>query len=91
MTTNTFKLKAPTVQAIEVTDLIKQTPDVANLIGSQAYQVKIASQQQGVSEATFIRTNSADITVKEGQVVSVETGTPTVWDSKDFYALYETV
>lgn len=86
MTANTFKQKAPTVQAIEVTDVLVQSADVANLIRSQAYQVDVAAK-----ESTFVLNGAPALAVKEGQVVSWLDGAAIAWDAEDFYAQYETV
>lgn len=89
MTTKTFKQKAPTVQAIEVTDILSQSAEVANLIGSKAFQVDVSAK-----EATFVLDDSTDIikiVVAEGRIVSFSEGVPAVRDASDFYAMYEQV
>lgn len=86
MTTKTFKQKAPTVQAIEVTDLLTQASEVANLIGSQAYQVDISKAM-----ATFVLGDGASLAVGAAQVVSMLDGSARAWDAKDFYSFYEQV
>lgn len=86
MTAKTFKQKAPTVEAIEVTSVIGQSAEVANLIGSQAFHVDAA-----VKEATFILDDATKLVVKEGQVVQFMSGVATASDASAFYALYEQV
>ncbi|NMX39372.1 hypothetical protein HBO34_15970 [Pseudomonas veronii] len=86
MTATTYKQKAPTVQAIEFTDVLRQSADVANLIGSQAYQVDVKTKA-----TTFVMDDRSPLIVKEGQVVSLSEGTASVSDSTVFYALYEAV
>lgn len=86
MTANTFKQKAPTVQAIEFTNVLGQSADIANLIGSQAYQVDVKAK-----ETTFTIDGRDPLIAKEGQVVSMSEGTASVSDSTVFYALYEAV
>lgn len=86
MTTKTFKQKAPTIQAIEVTNIFDQVADVANLIGASAYDVSVVD-----FNARFARDGAPLLAVREGQVVSLLDGAATVWDAKDFYTLYEAV
>ena len=91
MTVNTFKQKAPTIQAIEVTNILSQAEEVANLIGSEAYQIKMKNEARSIAEGSFVAKDGATVLVKEGQVVSWIDGVTTVLDAKDFYAQYETV
>lgn len=84
MTATAFKLKAPTVQAIEVTNLLAQAQDVANLVGSQAYQVDVAK-----GEVTFVLDGADNLVVKTGQVVFVEDKVANARDAAEFYGLYE--
>jgi len=86
MTATTYKQKAPTVQAIEFTNVLEQSSEVANLIGSQAYQVDVKAQ-----ETTFVIDGRDPLVAKEGQVVSLSEGIASVNDSTVFYALYEAV
>jgi hypothetical protein len=86
MTATTYKQKAPTVQAIEFTDVLGQSADIANLIGSKAYQVDVKTK-----EATFVIDGRDPLIAKEGQVVSLSEGSASVSDSTVFYALYEAV
>lgn len=85
MTAITYKQKAPTVQAIELTNVLAQSADIANLIGSQAYQVDVKAK-----ETTFVIDGRDPLIAKEGQVVSLSEGAASVSDSTVFYALYET-
>jgi hypothetical protein len=86
MTAITYKQKAPTVQAIEFTNVLAQSADIANLIGSQAYQVNVKTK-----EASFLIDGRDPLIAKEGQVVSFSEGVASVSDSTVFYALYEAV
>lgn len=81
----TYKLKAPTVQAIEVTSPIAQAYDIANLIGASAFIVDIMA-----NTATFtVMDGGETISVTAGKVISITSGVISIQDSVEFYAMYE--
>ncbi len=82
---STFRLKAQTIQAIEVTSPVTQVADIATLIGASAFIVDVIA-----NTATFTIMASGDaISVTTGKVVSITSGVISVWDAIEFYETYE--
>jgi len=89
-----FKEKAPTLQAIEVTDVLNQLPEVANLIKADQAGVAVVDTQRvgtftvpGVGEGT----EAFVYQVKEGQVIATSNGEVSVMDAAEFYSKYEAI
>lgn len=82
---STFRLKAQTIQGIDVEKPVAQAADIAELIGASAFIVDIQA-----NTAEFTPANGdANITVRAGQVISVTCGVIGVQDRDDFYAKFE--
>lgn len=89
-----FKEKAPTLQAIEVTDVLNQLPEVANLIKADQAGVKVVDAQRVGSFTVPGAGEGAEASVyqvKEGQVIALSNGMVSVMDALEFYAKYETI
>lgn len=89
----TFKEKAPTVQAVEFTSALSQSPEVANLIGATAVSVDMTTKRTVFSvpmvNADPAASQTASYTVTEGQVVGLIGAQVVVMAATDFYAKYE--
>lgn len=90
----TFKEKAPTVQAVEFTSALSQSPEVANLIGATSMSVDMTTKctvftvpMVGLIDPAGPQSNS--YTVTEGQVVGLIGAQVVVMAAADFYAKYE--
>lgn len=88
-----FKEKPPQLQAIEVTSVLNQLPEVATLIG--AYQAGVTLDGD-VQVGNFIvldvdGQSSVSHQVREGQVIAIADGVITVKDATEFYAKYEAI
>ena len=83
-----FKEKAPTLQAIEFTNALVQSPEVANLIGATSLAVDITNKR---TVFTVGEITQATYAVAEGQVIALSNGLISVMDATDFYAKYETI
>jgi hypothetical protein len=84
-----FKEKAPTLQAIEVTDVMNQLPEVANLIGAK--QASVTITPEGRSGSFKIDGQDDAYLIKEGQVISLCGDVVSIQDAADFYAKFEAV
>jgi hypothetical protein len=84
-----FKEKAPTLQAVEVTDVLNQLPEVANLIGATQAGVSITSEGRVGNFKLDGQDDSYQ--VKEGQVIALSNGEITVLDAAEFYSKYEAI
>jgi len=87
----TFKEKAPTVQAVEFTNVLAQSPEVANLIGATSLSVDVTNKRT----VFIIELNKDDAlvshTVAEGQIVGLINDQVVVMDATEFYAKYEAI
>ncbi len=79
-----YKLKAQTIQAIQVSDPVVQATEAATLLGSSSYTIDIERYQ-----VTFSRTDKEPLTVAAGQVIALIDGEAVVMDPIDFAELYE--
>ena len=80
-----YKLKAQTIQAIEVSSPIAQAADIATLIGASAFIVDIIA-----NTATFtVMDGGTTVVVGSGKVVSVASGVVSVQNREEFYELFE--
>lgn len=85
----TYKEKASTVDAVEFTDMLRQSGEVANLIGATSMTVDAS-----LKEATFTITDdisSKPYTVQEGQIIGLVGGQVVVMAADEFYAKYEAI
>lgn len=79
----TYKAKAPTVSAVELTDVLKQSPDVANMIGANSMSVDVAKK------SVVLMVGKDSYSAIEGQVVYLEGTKVVVADADKFYAAHE--
>lgn len=86
MTVKTYKEKAPTLQAIEVTSILTQAAEIANLIGAVSLSIDM-----GTSTATFVDAKGKSTSVGNGYVIATLNGTVLVTEAAAFYAKYEVV
>lgn len=84
-----FKEKAPTLLAIEFTNALIQSPEVANLIGATSLAVDVTNKRT-VFTVDSGETGNA-YTVAEGQVIALSNGAVSVMDAVEFYAKYEVI
>ncbi len=81
----TYKLKAQTIQAIDVASPIAQATDIATMIGASAYIADIFA-----NSVTFtVMDGGSTVIVAAGKVVSLSYGVVTVQDRGEFYELFE--
>lgn len=85
----TFKEKAPTVQAVEFTNVLIQSADVANLIGATS----MAVDMKGKCTTFTVSVDDLDTpyTAQEGQIVGLVGGQVVVMAADEFYAKYEAI
>lgn len=79
-----FKLKAQTIQALQVADPVVQAVEAANLVESTSYTIDIERYQ-----VTFARAGKDPLTVAAGQVIALIDGEAVVMDPIEFADLYE--
>lgn len=89
-----FKEKAPTLQAIEVTEVLNQLPEIANLVKADQAGVKVVDGTRIGSFTVQSPVEGAEpalYQVKEGQVIAVSDGAVVVLDAAEFYSKYEAI
>lgn len=79
-----FKLKAQTIQAIQVGDPVVQAAEVAALVGATSFTTNLAEYA-----VTFAITDKEPVTVRAGEVVALIDGGVSVLDPVAFSELYE--
>lgn len=79
-----FKLKAQTIQALQVADPVVQAVEAATLVESTSYTIDIERYQ-----VTFARAGKDPLTVAAGQVIALIDGETVVMDPIEFADLYE--
>lgn len=84
MTTKTFKQKTPTVEAIEVTNILDQAPEIANLVKAKSLSVNMADKS-----AQFVLDDGKPFSAVEGQVVYMDGSQAKADTSENFYSSYE--
>lgn len=85
----TYKEKASTVEAVEFTDVLEQSPDVANLIGATSMSVDMKAKKTEFSVDADGEVKS--YSVAQGEVIAKISGEVVVMAAKEFYAKYEAV
>lgn len=84
-----FKEKAPTLQAIEFTNALVQSPEVANLIGATSFSVDVTNRSTIFTVANSETSNA--YTAIEGEIIALSNGIVSVMDAVEFYAKYEMI
>lgn len=79
-----FKLKAQTIQAIQVADPVVQAAEVAALVGATSFTTNLAEYT-----VTFAISDKGPVTVRAGDVVALLDGGVSVLDPIDFSDQYE--
>lgn len=85
----TFKEKAPTVQAVEFTNVLTQSADVASLIGATSMAVDMANKRTIFTVQT--EAGGVGHTAEEGQIIGLVGGQVVVMAADEFYAKYEAI
>jgi hypothetical protein len=85
----TFKEKAPTVQAVEFTNVLTQSASVADLIGASSMAVDMANKRTIFTVA--VDAGDTTYTAEEGQVIGKVGGVIVVMAADEFYAKYEAI
>lgn len=85
----TFKVKAPAVQAVEFTNVLAQSAEVANLIGATSLAVDVTNKRTVFN--VVAGETGASYTAVEGQIVGLVDGQVVVMDAAEFYAKYEAI
>lgn len=84
-----YKEKALTIEAVVFTDVLAQSPTVANLIGATDLHVDVKNKRTVFT--VEVDDQAIPYTVEEGQVVSLVGGEVVVMAADDFYAKYEAI
>lgn len=85
----TFKEKAPTVQAVEFTNVLTQSADVANLISATSMSVDMTSKRTVFT--VTVDDLATPYAVEEGQIIGLVGGQVVVMAADEFYAKYEAI
>ena len=78
-----YKAKPPLVEGVDVTSIGNQAGEIAALINAQSFNVSMGS-----GSAVFTLADK-DVTVKNGQVVTLQGGQVLVYDQADFLEQFE--
>lgn len=78
-----YKPKPPLVFGVHVTSIESQSGEIASLISAKNFSVSI-----GAGSAVFAL-DDKEVTVKNGQVVTMQAGAVVVYDQAEFLAAFE--
>lgn len=85
MPVKTYKEKAPQLQAVELTNVLSQAEEIANLIGATSIGIDLPGKK------LQLKIDDAEYSVVQGQVIAIKDGEVLVQDAADFYSKYEVV